>query len=128
MSMEGDIYRAATQNAAISALIEDRFYWDVADASASPPYIVAQVISDNAETLLDGTRGLQFPLIQISAWALTNQEALSVMTTFASQLEGVELYGDSNTSLSFAGQSSSYDSDTRLYGRRYDFRAASNQP
>lgn len=124
MSYEADIYAVVQATSALTTLIGTRFFWDIADGSAVAPYIVAQTISDSGETDHDGDRSISFPLIQFSCWAKTKVEALAVMAAFKTAMEGVTLAGSSATSLSFAGQNSSYDRDTKLYGQIHDYRAA----
>lgn len=124
MSYESDIYDAVAASTALHALIGDRFSWDIADGDTVTPYIVAQTISDAGETDHDGKREISFPLIQFSAWAKTKAEAIAVMATFKTAMEGKTLTGYANVSLSFAGQNSSYDPETRLFGQIHDYRAA----
>ncbi len=95
MSYHEDIYQAVLNSAALAALIEDRFCWDVADGSTLVPYIVAQTISDSGETDHDGTRDLSFPLIQVTAWAKTKAEAVAIMRAWKADLEGVDIPGTS---------------------------------
>ena len=124
MSYESDINNAIMAADDLTALIGDRFSWDIADASTVAPYIVAQTISDGTETDLGGSRNMAMPLIQFSCWAKTKAEARAVMRQFKADMEGIELPGDSGVSLGFSNENSTYDSQTKLFGLIYDYRAS----
>ncbi|GAA5124665.1 DUF3168 domain-containing protein [Luteolibacter yonseiensis] len=126
MSYQSDIYEAIKASAPLTALIGDRFFWDVADSSTTTPYIVAQTVSNDGETDFDGFRDVSFPLIQFSAWAKTKQDAIEIMSKFRTGLEGRNLPGASDVSLSFAGEQSTRDPVTKLYGEIIDYRASTN--
>lgn len=127
MSYQADIYAAIQGSAAITTLIRDRFSWDLADGFVPTPYVVAQTISANADTDLSGDRGPTFPLIQLTAWGLGKEAMLEVVRTIASEIEGRNLPGSSGSSLSFAGEQSTYDRNTQLHGEIIEFRV-SQQP
>jgi len=108
----------------VTAIIGDRFFWEVADETTTAPYLVAQTISTDSETIHDRTRAWSFPLIQFSGWATTHAQCVALMSAFRSALEGVEITGSSDVSLSFIGENSTYDPDTKLFGISTDYRAA----
>jgi hypothetical protein len=125
MSYHTDIYDAILASAALAAVIGDRFSWDVADGDTLAPYLVGQTVSGNGQTCHDGSRELEFPLVQFTAWAPTKVEALNLMRVFQQELEGIELPGASNTSLSYAGEQSTRDPQTKLFGEIRDYRISS---
>lgn len=124
MSYQADITDAILENDVLSDIIGGRFFWDVADDDASPPFLVAQVISTDSETCHDGTRDWSFPLIQFSAWAATKVQAIGLGSAIRGEIEGVTIQGDSNVSLSFAGENSTRDQETKLYGEIIEYRAS----
>lgn len=124
MSIESDINDAILASDALTALIGTRFSWDIAEGSTVAPFLVAQTISTDSETTHDGDRSLSFPLIQFSCWAKTKAQAIAVMSAFKTDIEGVTLPGASETTLTYAGENSSYDSETKLFGHLVDYRAA----
>lgn len=126
MSYQSDIYAAISDSEPLSALIGDRFFWDAADASTATPYLVAQTVSSDGQTDFDGNREVSFPLIQFTAWAKTKEVAIGIMSYFRTEMEGVNLPGPSNVSLSFAGEQSTRDPITKLYGEIIDLRASTN--
>lgn len=126
MSYQSDIFDAIQASAALTALIGDAFFWDVADPAPTGPYIVAQVISGNGETDFDGDRSISFPLIQFSAWAKTKTAAIDLASTLRREMEGRNLPGESNVSLGYSGEGSTYERDTKLFGESIDYRASTN--
>lgn len=128
MSWQGDIYAAAIAAEDLAAVIGDRFYWDIADGSAAAPYIVAQELSDAGTGDLSGVRTLALTLIQLSCWATTKAGALQLAALVKANLEGQDLPGDSNTSLSYQGTNSTFDPETGLFGQIIDYRASSTIP
>jgi hypothetical protein len=124
MSYQSDIYNAVMGAPTVAALIGERFFWEVADETTAAPYLVAQTISTDGETLHDGTRLWSFPLIQFAAWAYTHAKCIEIAAAFRDELEGVEITGDSSVSLSFVGENTTYDPDTKLFGISTDYRAS----
>lgn len=124
MSYQSDIYTAVMAATAVTAIIGDRFFWEVADETTAAPYLVAQTISTDGETIHDRSRAWSFPLIQFSGWATTHAGAVALMSAFRSSLEGIEISGSSDVSLAFSGENSTYDPDTKLYGISSDYRAS----
>ena len=122
MSIESDINTAILASSPITALIGTRFSWDIAEASTVAPFLVAQTISNDSETTHDGDRSLSFPLIQFSCWATTKAQAIAVMSAFKTDMEGRTLPGPSQATLTHAGENSSYDSETKLFGVLIDYR------
>lgn len=126
MSYEADIYSALIADAGISALVGERIFWDCADGDTSPPFIVLQTISNIGETAFDGSRDNQFPLVQFSAWAATKKETIDLRTAIKAAIEGKELDGDSQTSLGYSNDLSSYDQQTKLFAAIIDYRVSTN--
>lgn len=120
-----DITAAILASAPLTAIIEDRFSWDIADGSTAAPYIVAQQVSDASTGDLSGVHDFALPLIQFSCWAKTKVSAFSLAETLRTEIGGKDLAGASNTSLGFAGRSSTFDSETGLFGDIIEFRASS---
>ena len=130
MSYQSDIWDEIQDSAALTALLGDRFFWDVADASTAPPYLVAQVVSGDGTTDADGNRDISSALVQFTAWAEGKAEAIQIAATLRQEMEGRALGGSSNTSLHYAGEQSTRDPDTRLFGEILELRAVHtpNQP
>ena len=123
MSYQSDINDAITDSSVITALIGDRFFWDVADDDATAPFLVAQTISTDSDTCHDGSRDWSFPLIQFSAWAATKSEVITLGAAIKSELEGQRIPGNSQVTFSFSGENSTRDQETKLYGVIIDYRA-----
>jgi hypothetical protein len=124
MSYQSDINDAVLASVALTEKIADRFFWDVADVGTVPPYLVAQTVSGDGTTDFDGNRDISFPLIQFTAWAKGKAEAIDIMSLFKKDMEGRDLPGASVVSLSFAGEQSTRDPGTKLYGEIIDYRAS----
>lgn len=116
MSYEADITQAIKDSAPLWEAINGCFSWDVADSSKSPPYLVAQTITESGDTTHDGSRDVTFPTIQFSAWAKTKAEAVNISALLTSCLEGQSLPGDSAIALRFDSRNSTYDAESRLFG------------
>lgn len=123
MSAESDITTAIITSSAINQVAGGRFFWDVCDARAAAPYIVAQLISEDGTTPHDGQRDTAYASIQFAAWATTPEAAANVAEVLRAQLEGVTLPGTSKCALTFSGRNSNYDPATRLFGIILDMRA-----
>jgi hypothetical protein len=126
MSYQSDINDAIADNVPLTALIGTGFSWDIADPETSPPYLIAQTISSDGTTDFDGNRGVSFPLVQFSAWATSKAAAITIISTLKTAIEGQNLPGSSNSSLSFAGENSTRDPQTKLYGEIVDYRVSCN--
>jgi hypothetical protein len=124
MSYQSDIYDAVLGSVALTEIIGDRFFWDVADAATLAPYLVAQTVSGSGETDLDGRRDVSFPLVQFSAWAASKAQAVALVSIIRAELEGRDLDGPSNVSMGYSGESSTYERETRLYGETLDLRVS----
>jgi len=122
MSYQSDIFDAIRGNAAITGLIGERFFWDIADETTETPYMVAQTISADSDTTHDGDRTITFPLVQFSCWSPSKADAIAVMSVFRNELEGLEVPGDSAASFTYSGEVSSYDRETGFYGEIVDYR------
>jgi hypothetical protein len=123
MTCEADITTAILAAAPITALIGQRFYWDIADARTAAPYVVAQTVSESGETPHDGQRGTAFATIQFAAWAATKAAANNTAETLRATVEGQLLPGTTQCALTFQGRNSTYDPTTRLFGVIVDLRA-----
>jgi hypothetical protein len=124
MTYEADIYNLLVANSGIIALVGDRVYWDVADGDAVAPFIVLQTVSTQGETAFDGSRDDSFPLVQFSAWAPTKLDAVALRQAIRAAAEGLEIEGDSKSSLGFSNSISSYDTQTKLFGEIIDYRVS----
>ena len=125
MSYETDIANAVLGGANLGSLISDRFSWEFADGETVAPFIVAQVISTDGETVHSGEREISFPLIQFSCWGRTKTEAVSMRQALKKDIEGRTLQGLSETTLTFQGANSTRDEDTKLYGEIIDYLGSS---
>ena len=124
MSIETDINNAILNSGQLAVLIGGRFSWDIAESSTVAPFLVAQTISSDSETTHDGDRSLSFPLIQFSCWAKTKDQAIAIMSAFKTEMEGQTLPGANHVTLTHAGENSSYDTETKLFGILVDYRAS----
>ena len=126
MSYQSDINAAIADDAPLTALIGTGFSWDIADPETSPPYLIAQTISSDGTTDFDGNREVSFPLVQFTAWATGKASAIAIISALKTAIEGFDLPGDSNASLSYAGENSTRDPQTKLYGESVDYRVSCN--
>lgn len=124
MSYQSDISDAIQASAPLMALVGDRVSWDIADGTTVAPFLVLQTISPVGENTHDGDRSLCFDLIQISIWATGKSAALAIASTIKTEIEGQTLAGDSEVALSYAGGSSSYDVQTKLFGEIIEYRVS----
>jgi len=125
MSYQEDVYTTLTTDSRIAALVGDRVWADVADASTAAPYIVFQTITTGGETAHDGGRDVEFPLIQFSAWANTKAEAVQLGNTINTVLEGQTLLGYSGVSFRYSDRRGQHDGKTNLFGEILDYIGAS---
>jgi len=125
MNWQEDVYTAAMAATDLTDVIGDRFFWEIADGTSAAPYIVAQELSDAASGDLSGSRTLALTLVQLACWATTKAGAVALASLVKANLEGRNLPGDSNTSLSYQGTNSNYDPETGLFAQVIDYRAAS---
>ena len=126
MSYQEDIVTAILADAPLTALIGTRIFADAADAKQPGSYLVYQTISVSGETLFDGTRDVKFPLVQFTAWAASKAAAIAITKALATAIEGRDLPGDSNASLSFSNEQSTRDPQTKLFGEIIEFRVSCN--
>jgi len=125
MSYQSDTYTALTGSSAITALVSSRIYADVADGSASTPYLVYQFISAGGETTHDGERDTEFPLIQLTAWATSKASAIAIADAVRNLLEGNTIAGDSASSFQHSNRFGTYEDDTKLFGEILEYRMQS---
>jgi hypothetical protein len=126
MSYQSDIFDAIKADAPLTALIGSRFFWDIADGDALPPFVVASVITTTGETAFDGTRNVIFPLVQFIAWGTGKAQIIGVIRQLRLAIEGKNLPGASNVSLGFTNENSSFDEETGFFGELIEYRASSN--
>ena len=134
MSYQSDIYTALTSaapgllpsNAALRSLVGTSIFPDVADGTVAPPFIAYQIISTSGETLHDGTRNIEFPLVQFSCWAITRANAIALASALNTILDGNTIAGTSAAIFMFSNQQGEYESDTKLYGEILEYRVATN--
>jgi len=126
MSWQSDIVNAILTDSAVCAIIGENVFADVAPGNATAPYIVYQQISDNSENDFDGVRNVIFPLVQFACWHPTKSGAIDLVKKLSAAIEGRNLDGDSNASLSFSNQFSSRDQQTKLFSEVIDYRISCN--
>jgi len=127
MSWQTDMRLALIGSPALNALVGSAVWETVADSATTAPYVVYQTVSTGGETTHDGDRSLEFPSIQITAWATTAESARNVASKVNAVLDGKTLIGSSKVSFQLSGQSSSYDQETRLFGEIIEYTAAANR-
>jgi hypothetical protein len=124
MSWQEDVVNAILSDGALVDLIDDRIFADVAPGEASAPLIVYQQISEEGETMFDGTRDVIFPLVQFSCWSKTKLGAIDLASSLQNAIEGKNLDGFSMASLGFSNQESTRDQQTKLFCERIDYRVS----
>jgi hypothetical protein len=124
MSWHEDVVAAILADDDLSEIIDDRVFADIAPGSAPAPLIVYQQISEEGETMLDGSRDVLFPLVQFSCWATTKLGAITLAAALRNAIEGKNLDGDSNASLGFSNQESTRDQQTKLFCEQIDYRVS----
>lgn len=124
MSYQADLFNALVADPTISGITGAGIFADVADGSASAPYLVYQVISTGGETTHDGTRPIEFPLIQFSCWAAGKAAAIALASALNALLDGNTLPGSSGITFQFSNQFGSYDPETKLFGEIIEYRAS----
>ena len=124
MSYHTDTQTALVESEAINGIVFGRVFADVADGSATAPYLVYQFVSEGGETTHDGSRGVVFPLIQISCWATTKSGAITLGDAVKETLEGQTIEGDSGASFQHSDRFGTYEDDTKLYGEIIEYRMA----
>ena len=127
MSWQTDMRLALIGSPALNAIIGNNVWETVADSATSVPYVVFQTVSTGGQTTHDGDRSLEFPSLQIVAWANTAEISRDVTNKIHAVLDGKTLVGGSMTSFQFNGQSSTYDYESRLYGEIIEYLAATNR-
>lgn len=127
MSWQEDLYDALTGDGGIAALVGTNVFPDVADMSATVPYLVYQNIYTSGETTHDGGRNLEFPLVQITAWAATKEAAIALGDLVINLLDGCTVAGASDLTFQFSNRMGTYDPGERLFGEIAEFRASANR-
>ena len=124
MSWQSDIVNAILTDSALCAIIGGNIFADVAAGNVKAPYIVYQAVSESGETTFDGIRNVTFPLVQFSCWAATKSNAIDLASKLRTAIEGRNLTGESNVSLSFSNQNSTRDQQTKLFCESIDYRVS----
>jgi hypothetical protein len=124
VSWQEDVVNAILSDGALIGQIGDRIFADVAPGSAVAPLIVYQQISEEGETMFDGTRDVIFPLVQFSCWSKTKIGAIDLASSLRNAIEGRNLDGLSMVSLGFSNQESTRDQQTKLFCERIDYRVS----
>lgn len=124
MSYQSDLYSALVAESSITSLVSTRIYADVADSSASAPYIVYQVVATRGQTTHSGSREVEFPTIQFSCWADTKAAAIAIASALNAFLDGNTINGNSDLSMIFSNQLGNYDPETKLFGEILEYSAA----
>jgi hypothetical protein len=124
MSWQEDICNAILDDETVTDLIDDRLFADVAPGEAVAPLIVYQQISEEGETMFDGTRDIIFPLVQFTCWSETKLGAIALASALRNAIEGKNLDGASLASLGFSNQESRRDQQTKLFCEQIDYRVS----
>jgi hypothetical protein len=124
MSWQSDMVTTILTDSAVCAIIGENVFADVAPGNTPAPFIVYQQISDNSGTTFDGVRSVAFPLVQFSCWATTKSGVIDLVSKLRTAIEGRNLTGDSNASLSFSNHISTRDQQTKLFGEMVDYRVS----
>ena len=124
MSYQSDIYGSLTSCLPLMVLATGGVFWDVADGSTAPPYLIIQTISGNSETSFDGDRSLCFDLIQITAWAKPKSAVVEIAAILRRDIEARTLPGTSQATLIYTGGQSTYDPETKLSGEIIEYRVS----
>lgn len=108
------IYRALKADAALALLIdvEAKVYEDVAPYGTSPPYVVWQVISGQANNHLDGPANFDDTQYQIMVYAADAKSAYAIRDAVRAALE--------QQSWILNPSINQYDGTAKLYGRGFD--------
>lgn len=126
MSFQSDFYTAIQADATITSIVGSRIFAYVAPSTATAPFIVYQVIGTGGQTAHDGTRPVEFPLIQISCWSESPAASIALASAVNAFADGNTISGDSDLSLVFSGQSGQYDQATKLFGEILEFSGHAN--
>lgn len=124
MSYQEDILGTLNADTAVTDLVGDRIVADVADGSVQSPYIVYSVVTTGGETAHDGTRDVEFPLVQFSCYANTKSVAIAIASKVRRAIEGKTLAGGANLSFIFDDQHGTRDAETNLFAEIIEFRGA----
>lgn len=127
MSFQSDLVAALAESTRVSEIVGERIFSDVADGTAAAPYIVYQVVYIDGETAHDGSRGICFPVIRLSCWAASRAAAINLSSAVIDLLDGKTVYGDSDLSLVFSSQFSSWDQETNLFSEVIELQGHCNQ-
>lgn len=120
--IEAAIYSTLTSHVGLSALVSTRVYPDILPDNPTMPALTFQMISNVREERHRGQTGDAAPRFQVNVWAQTRASraavadqvrlAMMAMTTVV----GVTIKGVLN-----AGETRTYEPDTRRYGTSLDF-------
>lgn len=89
MSMESALYEYLVAQAAVTALISDRLFPNVAPAKTCSPYATYSLIVGVPEHHLGAAAGLTRSTFQITAWADTYLEAVALGDAIIGELDGM---------------------------------------
>lgn len=114
---------AVTADGAVAALIGTRFFPVGARQGASYPYATWQVISTQGAAHLDGPSNLDWPRVQINAWADTAMAALALAEAVRAAIDGIP---STAAGLSFVAtlqdqRGPAPDEETRKFGVSQDY-------
>jgi hypothetical protein len=125
MSYQSDIITALAAASPVTGIVGTRIYWDVADGSAQPPYLVLSTVSVGGETTHDGVRNIEFPTIQFSCWTKGKAASVALAAAINTLIDGNTISGASGVTFQFSNQFGTYESDTKLFGEILEYRASS---
>lgn len=126
MSFQSDIIAHLEDDETITNQVGTRIYADAADGEATAPYLVYSVVTTGGETAHDGTRDVEFPLVQVSCYAATKAQAISIASSVRKRLEGGFIPGLANLTLIFDDQHGTKDAETNLFAEILELRGACN--
>jgi hypothetical protein len=113
MSIETTLYAAINNDAAVTTLVADRIYPQVAPDSASVPYVTYQVISTEAHNKLAGAPDTERKVVQVNCVSNSYANAKAIAEAIKSAL---------NVSVGYLiSEGDDYFSQTQNHRVRLDF-------
>lgn len=123
-TLEQILFSQLGSHAGLSDLVGARIYPDVAPRGVAKPYVVWQEISGMPMVDTDGSGGLTYYRVQISAWALSAASARAVMTQVLDAMNsaaGASPRTYRSLVVEPGVRSAGFEFDTKLHGKQCDF-------
>lgn len=122
MSEQFVYYQLANTNA-VTTLVADRIYPDIAPTKTLLPYVTFQRISTPRIRDLKGLSGLAYPRFQIDAWATSRLSAKEVIDAVRAAFDGQSgnTSGIAVKAVSIQDEAADIDAESGLYRARADF-------